>query len=98
MQNLDQIALEAASAFAGTDDPDLSMVLDLLVPLAGRVTVGDWPTGVAWTWAQQHGGPWPSTSEPTATSVGAAALDRFTRPVAFQSVPDAALPPANANR
>ncbi|MGL5824354.1 MAG: hypothetical protein ACRCYU_05885, partial [Nocardioides sp.] len=29
-----------------------------------------------------------------ATSVGAAALDRFTRPVAYQSVPDAALPPA----
>jgi NADP-dependent aldehyde dehydrogenase len=64
------------------------------VPLAGRVTVGDWPTGVAWTWAQQHGGPWPSTSEPTATSVGAAALDRFTRPVAYQRVPDAVLPPA----
>ena len=28
----------------------------------GRVTVGDWPTGVAWTWAQQHGGPWPATT------------------------------------
>ncbi|HQR26942.1 MAG TPA: hypothetical protein PLP61_07885, partial [Nocardioides sp.] len=31
---------------------------------------------------------------PSATSVGAAALDRFTRPVAWQNVPDAALPPA----
>jgi len=82
-----------ASVMAGPSDPDLAGVLDLLVPLAGRVTVGDWPTGVTWTWAQQHGGPWPATSEPSVTSVGAAALDRFTRPVAFQSIPDAALPP-----
>ena len=37
----------------------------------GRVTVNDWPTGVAFTWAQQHGGPWPATSVPSATSVGA---------------------------
>ncbi len=84
----------AAAVMAGDDDPDLPAALDLLVPLVGRVTVGDWPTGVAWTWAQQHGGPWPATSDPNATSVGAGALDRFTRPVAFQSVPDAALPPA----
>jgi NADP-dependent aldehyde dehydrogenase len=60
----------------------------------GRVTVDDWPTGVAWTWAQQHGGPWPSTTDPRTTSVGAAALDRFVRPVTYQSVADAWLPPA----
>lgn len=83
-----------ASVMAGPEDPELADLLDLLVPLAGRVTVGDWPTGVAWTWAQQHGGPWPATSDPAATSVGAAALDRFTRPVAWQGVPDPALPPA----
>lgn len=84
-----------AGVMAGAgDDPDAAAVVELLVPLAGRVTAGDWPTGVAWTWAQQHGGPWPSTSEPAATSVGAAALDRFTRPVAYQRVPDAVLPPA----
>lgn len=34
------------------------------------------------------------TSNPSSTSVGAAALDRFVRPVTFQSVPDAALPAA----
>jgi NADP-dependent aldehyde dehydrogenase len=84
----------AASVMAGADDPELADVLDLLVPLVGRVAVGDWPTGVATAWAQHHGGPWPATSEPSATSVGAAALDRFTRPVTFQSVPDAALPAA----
>ncbi|GAB3449221.1 aldehyde dehydrogenase (NADP(+)) [Phycicoccus ginsengisoli] len=78
----------------GDGDPDLPAAVALLAPLVGRVAVDDWPTGVAWTWAQQHGGPWPATSVPGATSVGAAALDRFTRPVAYQSVPDAALPPA----
>ena len=31
---------------------------------------------------------------PAATSVGAAAVDRFTRPVAFRGVADSALPPA----
>ena len=56
--------------------------------------VNGWPTGVATSWAQQHGGPWPATSRPDATSVGAAALDRFTRPVAFQNVPESALPAA----
>lgn len=89
-----QGALAASVMTAGPDDPDTAPAVSLLAPLVGRVAVDDWPTGVAWTWAQQHGGPWPATTAPWATSVGAAALDRFTRPVAFQSVPDAALPAA----
>lgn len=89
-----QGALAGSVMTGGPDDPDTAGAVTALVPLVGRVTVDEWPTGVAWTWAQQHGGPWPATTAPTATSVGAAALDRFTRPVAFQGVPDAALPPA----
>jgi NADP-dependent aldehyde dehydrogenase len=89
-----QGSLAAAVFGAGADDPDIAPLVALLSERAGRVTVGDWPTGVAWTWAQQHGGPWPATSNPAATSVGAAALDRFVRPVTFQSVPDSALPAA----
>jgi NADP-dependent aldehyde dehydrogenase len=77
-----------------TGDPDAGWLVDALSRNVGRVTVDDWPTGVAYTWAQQHGGPWPATSDARATSVGAAALDRFVRPVAFQSTPDAWLPPA----
>jgi NADP-dependent aldehyde dehydrogenase len=45
------------------------------------------PTGVAVTAAQQHGGPWPSSTQPFTTSVGYAALDRFLRPVALQDAP-----------
>ncbi|KQX62699.1 aldehyde dehydrogenase family protein [Angustibacter sp. Root456] len=92
------LALQAsltATVVAGDDsDPDAPRLVDLLSRKVGRVTVGDWPTGVAYTWAQHHGGPWPATSDARATSVGAAALDRFVRPVTYQSTPDGWLPPA----
>jgi 2,5-dioxopentanoate dehydrogenase len=39
-----------------------------------------------------HGGPWPATTDPRATSVGTAAILRFARPVCFQDVPEGALP------
>lgn len=85
----------AGSVFGdGEDDPEAGRAVAALAGQVGRVTLGDWPTGVACAWAQQHGGPWPATSNPSSTSVGAAALDRFVRPVTFQSVPDAALPAA----
>ena len=60
--------------------------------LAGRVIFGGWPTGVAVNWAQQHGGPWPSTTSSLHTSVGATAIRRFLRPIAFQDTPEALLP------
>ncbi len=82
----------AAAVMSAEADPDVAWLVARLTRLAGRVTVNDWPTGVAISWAQQHGGPWPATTEPATTSVGAGALTRFTRPVAYQSVPDEALP------
>lgn len=87
-----QGSLTASVMTAGSDDPSTADLVKALAHRAGRVTVDDWPTGVAWTWAQHHGGPWPATSAPASTSVGAAALGRFVRPVAFQSVPSHALP------
>ena len=90
----------AGSVFtADRDDPDGAACLALLSPKVGRLCANNWPTGVAYTWAQQHGGPWPSTSDPSATSVGAAALYRFVRPITYQSLRDEWLPPAlqNAN-
>ncbi len=88
-----QGSLAASVLVGGDDDPDARWLVDRLTAKVGRVTVNEWPTGVAFTWAQQHGGPWPATTVPSATSVGAAALGRFVRPVTFQSVPDAWLPP-----
>ena len=58
---------------------------------AGRVLFGGWPTGVAVSWAQHHGGPWPATNTQF-TSVGATAVRRFLRPVVYQDAPAAVLP------
>lgn len=87
-----QPSLAGAVATSGADDADTTALVARLARQVGRVLVDGWPTGVATTWAQHHGGPWPATSRPDATSVGAAALDRFTRPVAFQAVPEVGLP------
>ncbi|MEU5958691.1 aldehyde dehydrogenase (NADP(+)) [Streptomyces sp. NPDC047525] len=63
-----------------------------LTPLAGRVLVNGWPTGVAVAPAQHHGGPYPATTS-TSTSVGGTAIERWLRPVAYQNTPAALLPP-----
>jgi NADP-dependent aldehyde dehydrogenase len=51
-----------------------------------------WPTGVAVTWAQQHGGPFPATTAPGFTSVGATAIRRWLVPVTYQDFPAQLLP------
>jgi NADP-dependent aldehyde dehydrogenase len=60
----------------------------------GRLVFGGFPTGVAVTWAMQHGGPFPATTAPGTTSVGMTAIRRWQRPVAFQDAPQAVLPAA----
>lgn len=77
----------------GTDEDDVTDLLTVLTDKAGRILWNEWPTGVAVTHAQQHGGPYPSSTTHT-TSVGTAAIERFMRPVAFQGFPDRLLPPA----
>lgn len=71
---------------------DISAIVPVLRDLAGRVLFEGWPTGVAVTWAQQHGGPWPSTTSSLHTSVGATSIRRWLRPVSYQSAPETALP------
>ncbi|MQY33355.1 NADP-dependent fatty aldehyde dehydrogenase [Streptomyces sp. RB17] len=66
-------------------------ILTELTPLAGRVVVNAWPTGVAVAPAQHHGGPYPATTS-TSTSVGGTAIERWLRPVAYQNAPSALLP------
>ncbi|MFN8029980.1 MAG: hypothetical protein U0Q10_06520 [Dermatophilaceae bacterium] len=55
----------------GSADDEVADLVKHLAPKVGRVAVDAWPTGVATLWAQQHGGPWPATTDPRATSVGA---------------------------
>ncbi|RXZ67288.1 aldehyde dehydrogenase (NADP(+)) [Agromyces albus] len=93
-------ALDAIRAIGGSltatvhaePGEELGGIVEVLTEIAGRVLFAGWPTGVAVSWAQQHGGPWPSTTS-IHTSVGATAVRRFLRPVAYQDAPDAVLPP-----
>jgi len=68
-----------------------------LVPVmelkAGRILANGWPTGVEVAHAMVHGGPYPSTSDARTTSVGSLAIDRFLRPVSYQDLSEALLPP-----
>jgi NADP-dependent aldehyde dehydrogenase len=79
---------EEEAAVAGGE---AAALLARLSELAGRVLVNGWPTGVAVTAAQHHGGPYPATTS-TSTSVGATAIERWLRPVAYQDTPEALLP------
>ncbi|MDQ1247892.1 MAG: NADP-dependent aldehyde dehydrogenase [Actinomycetota bacterium] len=67
-------------------------LIELGLQGAGRLIINGFPTGVAVNWAQHHGGPYPASSSPMFSSVGASALRRFLKPVAFQGFPDAWLP------
>lgn len=85
--------LSTAEAGGGTANAaELRTLVDALSRQVGRVVFNGWPTGVAVTPAQQHGGPWPATTNDSSTSVGTSAITRFLRPVAFQNAPAAFLP------
>jgi NADP-dependent aldehyde dehydrogenase len=75
----------------GRDD-DAPAVIEILSTKVGRIVVNGWTTGAGHSWAQNHGGPWPATSNAAGTSIGAAALNRFVRPITYQTVRDEWLP------
>ena len=81
-----------ATLHAETGEPGAAAWLARLSRFAGRVIFGGWPTGVAVAPAMTHGGPYPATTTPT-TSVGGTAIDRWLRPVTFQTAPPELLPP-----
>ena len=72
---------------AETESPESRALVRGAMRIAGRVLFAGVPTGVAVTAAQQHGGPWPSSTQPMTTSVGDTALNRFLRPVCLQDAP-----------
>jgi NADP-dependent aldehyde dehydrogenase len=89
-----QIGGQLTAGVHAEADDDTATLIRTLADHAGRVLWNGWPTGVTVSYAQQHGGPFPATTAPATTSVGTAAIGRFLRPVAYQDVPDAVLPPA----
>jgi acyl-CoA reductase-like NAD-dependent aldehyde dehydrogenase len=67
-------------------------LLEVLEQKAGRIIINGFPTGVEVCSAMVHGGPFPSTTDSKTTSVGTAAIYRFTRPVCYQNMPQSLLP------
>jgi alpha-ketoglutaric semialdehyde dehydrogenase len=91
---------QLTAAIHGTDE-DLAKhrtLVDILRQKAGRLIFNQFPTGVEVCASMVHGGPYPATTDSRTTSVGAFAIKRFARPVAFQNFPDASLPPELRNQ
>ncbi len=74
-------------------------LVDAVKSFCGRFILNGVPTGVEVCLSQQHGGPYPSTTDSRFTAVGADGIKRFARPVSYQNWPDELLPPElqNAN-
>lgn len=78
------------------DAADHGLAAELIERLelrCGRLIANGWPTGVEVAHAMVHGGPYPATTDGRSTSVGSAAIERFLRPVCYQDLPEALLPP-----
>ena len=82
-----------ATVLRGAGETELPLAVSQELRMrAGRLVYDAYPTGVAVSWAQHHGGPWPSTNSQH-TSVGTTAIRRFLRPVTWQGAPQEVLPP-----
>ncbi|WP_231514568.1 aldehyde dehydrogenase (NADP(+)) [Mycobacterium sp. URHB0044] len=99
-RNLDELfavldAMPAAltgTLHTGAGDPVTIAISQKLEKRSGRVVFNGYPTGVAVAWGMHHGGPYPASTASAVTSVGAAAISRWIRPVSFQDAPQDALP------
>ncbi|MGQ0738819.1 MAG: aldehyde dehydrogenase (NADP(+)) [Bacteroidota bacterium] len=60
--------------------------------VCGRFILNSVPTGVEVCLSMQHGGPYPATTDSRFSSVGADAIKRFARPLAFQNWSNELLP------
>lgn len=78
----------------GTEEDlaEYAELIRILEKKVGRLIFNGYPTGVEVCHAMVHGGPYPATTAPHSTSVGTAAIKRFSRPVCYQDFPQNSLP------
>jgi NADP-dependent aldehyde dehydrogenase len=72
-------------------------LLEAVKNICGRIILNSVPTGVEVCLSMQHGGPYPATTDSRFTAVGADAIKRFARPIAFQNWSNEFLPEALKN-
>ncbi len=75
-----------------TDLQNNENLMDCIKNCCGRIILNTVPTGVEVVEAMQHGGPFPASSDSRFGSVGADAIKRFARPIAYQNWDAAFLP------
>ena len=76
------------------DVQEHAALVELVKNICGRLILNGVPTGVEVCLSMQHGGPFPATTDMRFGSVGADAIKRFVRPLAYQNWPDSLLPDA----
>src|SRR5262249_14268078 len=71
---------------------DHAPLVRILERKVGRIVFNGFPTGLEICPSLHHGGPYPATTHGHFTSIGQAAIYRFTRPICYQGFPEASLP------
>lgn len=79
-------------------DVQLHTVIDSLEGKVGRIIFNGFPTGVEVCPSMHHGGPFPSSTFESTTSVGTAAIERFSTVKCYQNIPQELLPEALQNK
>lgn len=89
--------LTATLMATNTDTRENDSLVEIIKNCCGRIILNGVPTGVEVCLSMQHGGPFPASTDARFGSVGADAIRRFVRPLAFQNWPDHLLPDALKN-
>ena len=79
-------------AYCSENTINLIEVVDALQNRVGRIIYNGVPTGVEVCPSMQHGGPYPASTDSRFTAVGVHAINRWVRPVSYQSFPQSLLP------
>ena len=101
--NLEEVArnldghLTATLQGTEADMAEHQELIAILEQKVGRLIFNGFPTGVEVCSSMHHGGPYPATTDGRSTSVGTAAIFRFTRLVSYQGFPQNSLPPELQN-
>ncbi|HSC53110.1 MAG TPA: aldehyde dehydrogenase (NADP(+)) [Phnomibacter sp.] len=85
---------QLTSTIMATEDELKSekLFVTIVAEKCGRIIFNGVPTGVEVCHSMQHGGPYPACTDSRFTSVGADAIKRFARPLAYQNWPGHLLP------
>lgn len=89
-----QLDGQLTATLMGTDEDisENSVLVGYIQNICGRMILNGVPTGVEVCLSQQHGGPFPASTDSRFGAVGADAIKRFARPLAYQDWSNALLP------